>query len=52
MTLQRHPTQNNSTFLYTKSADLYRATICWLLVRESEKFFEVGQIEINECQRL
>ena len=52
MTLQRYPTQNNCRFVFTKSADLYRATICWLLMRESVKFFEVGQIKINKCQRL
>ena len=34
ITLQRYPTQNNFTFMYTKSADLYWATICWLLMRE------------------
>ena len=31
MTSRRDPTQNNSTFLFTKSDDLYRATI-WLVV--------------------
>ena len=43
ITSQRFPTQNNFTFMYTKSADLYWATICWLLMRESEKFFDVGE---------
>ena len=52
ITSQRYPTQINPTFMYTKSADLYRATICWLFMRESEKFFEVGRIKINKCQRL
>ena len=33
ITLQRYPTQNNFTFMYTKLADLYWATICWLLMR-------------------
>ena len=52
ITSQRYPTQNNFTFTYTKSADLYWATICWLLMRESEKFSEVGQFKINKCQLL
>ena len=50
MTSQRYPTQNNSRYLFTKSDDLY--LIDWLLMRESEEFFEVGQIKINRSQRL
>ena len=45
MTSQRDPTQNQMTFKIGLQSD-------WLLMRESENFFQVGQIKIIKGHRL